>query len=164
MKRRDFLGAALAGLAAMPQASAQMNSAGRQIFPMNRNWLYGGRAVEGASEPNFDDSRFTRVTLPHTNVMLPWHSFDDKDYEFVSIYRRHFRVPDSARGQRVFVDFEGAMTASTVNRQRAQIRGVQRRLHAVFVRDHAAYPLGRRQYAGGGARFEGTQRYSSVRR
>src|SRR6266481_1608259 len=108
MNRRDFLGTALAGLAALPQASGQ--TTGRRVFPMNRNWLFGGRAVKGASEPDFDDSGFARVTLPHTNVMLPWHSFDDKDYEFTSIYRRHFRLPESAKGHRIFVDFEGAMT------------------------------------------------------
>jgi len=113
MKRRDFLGVALAGLAVTP-GEAQATAAGRRIFPMNRNWLYGGRNVPGASEPEFNDSSFDKVTLPHSNAVLPWHSFDDKRYEFVSIYRRHFRLPDSARGQRVFVDFEGAMTASTV--------------------------------------------------
>ena len=52
--------------------------------------------------------------VPHTNVKLPWHSFDDKDYEFVSIYRRRFKLPPEARGRHVFVDFEGVMTASTV--------------------------------------------------
>jgi beta-galactosidase len=52
--------------------------------------------------------------VPHTNIRLPWHSFDEKSYEFVSIYRRRFRLPASARGRRVFVDFEGVMTASTV--------------------------------------------------
>ncbi|HEY6988269.1 MAG TPA: glycoside hydrolase family 2 TIM barrel-domain containing protein [Bryobacteraceae bacterium] len=113
MNRRDFLGSAIAGLAAIP-GNAQAPAEGRRIFPMNRNWLYGGRNVPGASEPGFDDSRFEKVTLPHTNIVLPWHSFDDKRYEFVSIYRRHFRLPDSAKGQRAFVDFEGAMTASTV--------------------------------------------------
>ena len=113
MNRRDFLGAAVAGLAALP-GNPQAPAAGRQVFLMNRNWLYGGRNVPGASEPGFDDSRFEKITLPHANVVLPWHSFDDKRYEFVSIYRRHFRLPDSAKGQRVFVDFEGAMTASTV--------------------------------------------------
>ena len=115
MNRRDFLGTALAGLTTLPQASSQTTATtDRQVLSMNRNWLYGGRAVKGASEPDFDDSKFARVTLPHTNVMLPWHSFDDKDYEFVSIYRRHLRLPEAAKGKRVFVDFEGAMTASTV--------------------------------------------------
>ncbi len=52
--------------------------------------------------------------VPHTNIKLPWHSFDEKDYEFVSIYRRRFKLPPEARGRHVFVDFEGVMTASTV--------------------------------------------------
>jgi len=45
---------------------------------------------------------------------LPWHSFDEKSYEFVSCYRRRFKLPPEARGHRVLVDFEGVMTASTV--------------------------------------------------
>jgi beta-galactosidase len=47
-------------------------------------------------------------------VLLPWHSFDDKDYEFVSTYRRGFKTPSDLESKRVFVDFEGAMTASTI--------------------------------------------------
>ena len=63
---------------------------------------------------DFDDSGFERVVIPHSNTHLPWHSFDNKEYEFVSVYRRHFKVPQEARGRHVFVDFEGVMTASTV--------------------------------------------------
>src|SRR5262249_7202741 len=62
----------------------------------------------------FDDSKFERIVVPHTNAKLSWHSFDDKSYEFVSLYRRKFKLPAEARGKHVFVDFEGAMTASTV--------------------------------------------------
>src|SRR5208282_5963595 len=51
---------------------------------------------------------------PHSNTRLPWHSFDDKSYQFVSIYRRHLRLPGEARGRHVFVDFEGVMTAAVV--------------------------------------------------
>ncbi len=54
------------------------------------------------------------IVIPHTNVELPWHSFDEKDYAFISTYRRRFKLPESTEGKRVFVDFEGAMTASTV--------------------------------------------------
>jgi len=81
---------------------------------MNRNWRYHPAKVEGAQAPDFDDSAFVRVTVPHTNVHLPWHNFDDKDYEFISTYRRRFKLPQNAAGKRVFVDFEGVMTASTV--------------------------------------------------
>jgi beta-galactosidase len=81
---------------------------------MNRNWLFSPIVSAKAQEKDFDDSGYSKVTIPHTNVSLPWHSFDEKKYEFVSSYRRHFRLPAEARGRLVFVDFEGAMTASTV--------------------------------------------------
>jgi len=80
---------------------------------MNRNWLYGGRAVAGCAAPDFDDSKFQRVTIPHSNKIFPWHSFDEKDFQFVSIYRRHFKLAPQP-GRRVFVDFAGVMTAATV--------------------------------------------------
>jgi beta-galactosidase len=129
MDRRDFLKTAstvIAGgtlapvLLASKSAPGAANADGRLVFPINRNWRYNQTFVEGAHARQFDDSAFERVVIPHTNVRLPWHSFDDKQYQFVSIYRRHFRLPAEARGKRVFVDFEGVMTASTV-----WINGVQ---------------------------------------
>ena len=81
---------------------------------MNRNWRYKPAKVDDAISPTFDDAGFERVVLPHTNIELPWHSFDEKSYSFISTYRRRFRQPKDAAGKRIFVDFEGAMTASTV--------------------------------------------------
>jgi len=81
---------------------------------MNRNWRYRAAKIEGAELPGFDDSKFERIVIPHTNVSLPWHGFDDRGYVFVSTYRRRFRLPRGCDGKRIFVDFEGAMTASTV--------------------------------------------------
>jgi len=122
MDRRDFLkstGTILAASAVAPGMPAFADditpeAKGRVVLPFNRRWRYSPRATEDARERQFDDSSFARVTIPHTNVRLPWHSFDDRSYEFVSIYRRHFRLPGGARTRRVFVDFEGVMTASTV--------------------------------------------------
>jgi len=45
---------------------------------------------------------------------FPGHSFDEKLFQFVSTYRRRLRCRPQARGNRVFVDFEGVMTAATV--------------------------------------------------
>ena len=84
------------------------------ILPINRGWRYKATKVAGAEAVDFDDSSFDRVVLPHTNVRLPWHNFDDREYEFISTYRRRFKYPAGAEGKRVFVDFEGVMTASTV--------------------------------------------------
>jgi beta-galactosidase len=86
----------------------------RSVLPINRNWRFHPAGVAGAEAVGFDDSRFEHVVIPHTNIRLPWHNFDERSHEFVSTYRRRFKYPPSARGNRVFVDFEGAMTASTV--------------------------------------------------
>jgi len=130
MNRRYFLKGSGTVIAAATLAHGRLKTAaiqsgvvpsgGRLILPINRNWCYSPSVPEGAYERNFDDVGFERVVIPHTNVKLPWHSFDDKSYEFVSIYRRRFRLPPEARGRHVFVDFEGVMTAST-----AWINGVR---------------------------------------
>ncbi len=119
MIRRDFIktaGAVLAStaLSGSRALAEEQISTGRMILPMNRNWRYSPSKVAGAEAIGFDDSKFQRIVIPHTNVELPWHNFDDKDYEFVSTYRRRFKLPEGIAGKRVFVDFEGAMTASTV--------------------------------------------------
>ena len=119
MDRRDFLktGSAVAASALIPEGFSQSSPAvdsGRIILPINRNWRYSPNNTEAAHGKDFDDSHFDQVVIPHSNSKLPWHSFDDKEYEFISIYRRRFKLPQEARGKRVFVDFEGVMTASTV--------------------------------------------------
>jgi beta-galactosidase len=124
MDRRDFLktGSVAAAAALAPQALSQTRhpelAAGRTILPINRNWRFSkptaATATPAAHGKDFDDSTFDQVVVPHTNVMLPWHSFDEKSYQFVSLYRRKFRLPAEAKGKRIFVDFEGVMTASTV--------------------------------------------------
>jgi beta-galactosidase len=120
MDRRDFLkisGTVIAGAtvaSSLPAAETHPAATGRVVLPINRKWRYSPKATPAAHAREFDDSSFARVTVPHTNIREPWHSFDEKSYEFVSIYRRRFRLPAAARGQRIFVDFEGVMTASTV--------------------------------------------------
>jgi beta-galactosidase len=119
MLRREFLktsGAVLA-TAALPANTlfaAPQPSSTRKVLPINRGWRYKAEKVAGAEAVDFDDSGFARVVVPHTNVRLPWHNFDDREYEFISTYRRRFKYPAGAEGKRVFVDFEGVMTASTV--------------------------------------------------
>ena len=121
MDRRDFLkttgtivAGATVGLPGYAAESATAGSHGRLVLPINRNWRYSPKAIPAAQSREFDDAGFLRVTVPHTNLRTPWHSMDEKDYCFTSVYRRKFKVPAEARGRRIFVDFEGVMTASTV--------------------------------------------------
>ena len=132
MNRRHFLkstGAFAAGTLTSPlgQAASTANTpGGRTVLPINRGWRYSPKTSDAAHAAAFDDSSFARVVVPHTNIRVPWHSFNERDYTFVSLYRRPLNIPASARGRRTFVDFEGVMTASTVylnGKQLGQYRG-----------------------------------------
>ncbi len=124
LDRRAFLktsSAALVGLSlysdlhSLADAEAvSSRSLQRRIFPLNHGWLYSDKVATNSTRPAFDDRHFERVTIPHANRRLPWHGFDDKEFQFVSVYRRHFKLPVELRGQRVFVDFAGVMTATTI--------------------------------------------------
>src|SRR5438046_2131023 len=123
MMRREFLktagtlvatGAMGRNILAEAFAAANAGGSGRMVLPINRNWRYRNEVSAGFEGRDFDDSQFERVVIPHTNKPLPWHGFDEKSYSFVSAYRRRFKLPPLAKGKHVFVDFEGAMTASTV--------------------------------------------------
>jgi beta-galactosidase len=122
MDRRNFLkttgtlvaSGAISKNALAEALSSEKTSGGRLVLPINRNWRYRSDVPAGFETREFDDSGFEGIVVPHTNKRLPWHSFDEKSYEFVSAYRRHFTLPPGAKGKHVFVDFEGVMTASTV--------------------------------------------------
>ena len=122
VNRRRFLqatGTGLAGFTLLTRLPAPSNAQSaspslRRVYSLNQNWLYSDKPQPNATAIGFNDAAFRRVTIPHTNKLLPWHGFDDKEYEFVSIYRRHFQLPPELRASRVFVDFGGVMTAATV--------------------------------------------------
>ena len=119
MNRRHFFQSTTAALAAVTLSSrvAALEPAlapGRNVYPLNRNWRFSEKTSAEALQPGFDDQSFTQVVVPHTNIRLPWQSFDEKSYEFTSLYRRLLHIPSDIAGRRVFVDFEGVMTASTV--------------------------------------------------
>src|SRR5580693_561331 len=84
-----------------------------EIIPFSTGWLFGP-AAEGSSLPWFDDSGFEAVTLPHTVAPLSWQEWDPAGWERVWAYRKHFDAPPEIAGRRVFLDFGGALTHSTV--------------------------------------------------
>ena len=121
MNRRDFLknsttlaAATSVAATAVAQAAPRTTRGGRTLLPINRGWRYSPKNPKGGTARVFDDAHFDKIVLPHTNVVLPWHSFTEDAYTFISLYRRDLHIPATAQGKRVFIDFEGVMTASTV--------------------------------------------------
>jgi beta-galactosidase len=120
--RRKFIrmgalgGAALAASSALwtrRLAANATSDAARQSWPLDREWLFGGKFKEAALAPSFEDAGFSRVTLPHCVARLSWQKWDPAAWQDVWIYRRHFRLPPDSGGKRVFVNFDGVMVATT---------------------------------------------------
>lgn len=85
----------------------------RTVISLNDDWRYLPEYREGCTKTDFDETGFSPVRLPHTNVELPYNNFDEKEYQFVSCYRRHFSA-DEQPGKRIFLHFEGVMAAAAV--------------------------------------------------
>jgi beta-galactosidase len=123
INRRNFLKATAVGVsvvAASNNAFAEElialpnNVFGRQIIPLNHDWLYSENFTPEAVQTKFNDKNFVRVNIPHTNKTLPMSGFDEQEYCFVSVYRKHFKLPKIEKNKRIFVDFGGVMTAAKV--------------------------------------------------
>jgi beta-galactosidase len=54
-----------------------------------------------------------KVNLPHTVKELPLHYFDEKEYQFISTYRKIIQIKKEA-GKRYLLDFEGIMADSWI--------------------------------------------------
>ena len=88
-----------------------------RVQSLNGEWRFGGKFTPGSAAPEFSDAAFTPITLPHAVCRQSWQNWDPAAWQDVWIYRRHFSVPESFRGQRVFLHLEGVMTGAmpTIN-------------------------------------------------
>ncbi len=90
----------------------------RAVYNFNPGWKFIFGDQPNAAQPGFDDSAWADVSLPHT-----WndtdsfrayirHSGGDQTERFgIGWYRKHFKLPASADGQKVFLEFDGLRQA-----------------------------------------------------
>jgi beta-galactosidase len=74
--------------------------------------------MAGSENSSYDDSSFAPVTVPHTVTPLSWRNWNDRAWQQMWIYRRHFQgsqlVNPRGPGNRIMVDFDGVMVSATV--------------------------------------------------
>jgi hypothetical protein len=83
-------------------------SAQRVRYNFNPGWkLFVGDAA-GADKPGFNDASWKEVTLPRPfNEDEAFRVSIARHTDTIIWYRKHFRIPESHRGKKVFVEFEG---------------------------------------------------------
>ncbi|MCP4403127.1 MAG: glycoside hydrolase family 2 protein, partial [bacterium] len=86
----------------------------RISIPLNHCWKYIERFNDKYLLPDCDESAFMEVTIPHTNVEVPYNYFDETISQIVSCYRNAFDLDQAYRGKQIFLDFEGVMAYAEV--------------------------------------------------
>lgn len=87
----------------------------RDRYNFNSDWRLLVGDPSGAESVSFNDASWKTVTLPR-----PWNEDEAfrKDIKDLSTgiawYRKHFRLPPSAAGKKVFIEFEGVRFAGEV--------------------------------------------------
>jgi beta-galactosidase len=81
---------------------------------LNDGWKALPRPPEGFAAPEFDDSGWEAVRLPHTNLELPLDNFDPASFQFVTGYRKALTFDPAWAGHRVFLVFEAVMARAQV--------------------------------------------------
>ena len=87
----------------------------RQTYNFNSSWKLQIGDVPNAQQAIFDDSSWKPVTLPHAfNEDEAFRLHIEQLTDTVVWYRKHFRLPASDTGKKVFIEFEGVRFAAEV--------------------------------------------------
>jgi beta-galactosidase len=88
------------------------------VYNFNPGWKFEFGNIPGADQPDFDDSSWTNVSLPHTwnetdsyRAHIRHNSGDTTEKLGIGWYRKHFKLPASADGQKIFLQFDGMRQA-----------------------------------------------------
>lgn len=80
----------------------------REKYNFNPQWLLRTGDIQGAEKTKFPDNDWEKITLPRAfnedeAFKVPIKEMTDT----VAWYRKHFKLPKSAKGKKVFIEFEG---------------------------------------------------------
>ena len=115
MKRCALLFLVLVAFGLLPALCVGQPSASRIKYNFNSDWRVLVGDPQGADRPEFDDSQWKRVTTPYAWNEDSAFSVSIHDLPVgVAWYRKHFRLPASSVGQKVFLEFEGIRQAGEV--------------------------------------------------
>ena len=99
---------ALVMCALMLPALAMAKGYDREKYNFNPEWLLHVGDLEGAEKTDFPDADWEKVTLPRAHNEDEVFKVDIKHLtDTIAWYRKHFRLPKTAKNKKVFIEFEG---------------------------------------------------------
>jgi beta-galactosidase len=135
VSRREFLGSAAvaavgvrgligSGLCSLPTAQSGPYTppqSARARLNFNLNWKFIREDVTGAEQSAFDDSKWAAISTPHSfndvdsfRQIISHSGGDRGTFKGLAWYRKHFRLPASFSGRKIFLEFEGMRQAGVI--------------------------------------------------
>ena len=133
VSRRQFLTSATAAAIGLPivlgpaykfvagQATFTPPDSPRRKLNFNLNWKFLRDDASGAEAPGFSDAKWSTVSTPHSfndvdsfRGLISHGGGDRGTYKGLSWYRKHFKLPASLAGQKLFLEFEGMRQAGDI--------------------------------------------------
>lgn len=87
-------------------------NSGRTVSSFNPAWRFHKGAIANGWQTDLDDSQWEVVSLPHSTEYLPKDASGSINYQGETWYRKHFTLPPSLKGKKIFLHFEAIMGKS----------------------------------------------------
>ncbi|MDR0572987.1 MAG: DUF4982 domain-containing protein [Tannerella sp.] len=85
-----------------------LNANNREKYNFNSQWLLHVGDIPGAEAIKLPDNNWKKITLPRAFNEDEAFKVDIKDMtDTIAWYRKHFKLPATAKGKKVFIEFEG---------------------------------------------------------
>ena len=81
---------------------------------INDNWLFTETFTEELITAAGSDEQMEHIRLPHTCKEVPFHYFDEQEYQMVCAYQRTLFAPEVWEGKCIFLTFDGVGHDATV--------------------------------------------------
>jgi beta-galactosidase len=103
------------GITILHSETYQFQSSNRVTTILDTGWLFNksdNASFSGGT--SFNDAGWTRVCIPHSNIITKHAFLDTASYRIITWYRKHFTPPASFNGRRFLLEFQGVSIVATV--------------------------------------------------
>ena len=90
-----------------PYLKMQEGAGMKTRYYLNDYWKFFEEYLEEMIVQEYDDSHMADVRIPHTCKELPYHYFDESEYQMVSGYRKKLIISQEWSEKVLLLTFEG---------------------------------------------------------